>query len=429
VKPRLLVLNQYYWPGVEATANLLTDLCEALADEFDVRVVTGVLHGHEDEPREVQRNGVQIERVASTAYERSQLPRRAANYVTYLAGSLATALRGPRPDVVLCMTDPPMVGDIGLAAARRFDVPLVVISMDVFPEIAVELKRLENPAAVALLRALVGLYLERADRVVAIGETMRRRLEEKGTPPDRLVVIPNWVDTGAITPQPRDNEWARRNRLADRFVVMHSGNVGHAQDLDTLVRSTTFLRDLEDLNVLVIGFGARHDEMVRLARRLEAPIWFKPFQPRAELSQSLSTGDVHFVGLGRGLSGYVVPSRLYGILAAGRPVIVAADDESETAGVVREVGCGVVIPPGRPELLAGTIRELHQSREELDAMGARGREYVVAEADRSVAIGRYRALLRDVIGTPAPDAADGAGPATAAPPRPPRRAAPTARPR
>jgi glycosyltransferase involved in cell wall biosynthesis len=429
VKPRLLVLNQYYWPGVEATANLLTDLCEALADEFDVRVVTGLVRGQEGLPREVEHNGVRIERVLSTAYDRSELLHRGANYATYLGSSLATALRGPRPDVVLCMTDPPMVGDIGLAASRRFDAPLIVISMDVFPEIAVELKRLENPLAVGLLRSLVGLYLKRADRVVAIGETMRRRLEEKGTPADRLAVIPNWVDTSAITPQPRDNEWAKRNQLVDRFVVMHSGNVGHAQDLDTLVRSTTFLRDLDNLAVLIIGFGARHDEVEQLSRRLEAPIWFKPFQPRAELSQSLSTGDVHFVGLGRGLSGYVVPSRLYGILAAGRPVIVAADDDSETAHVVREVGCGVVIPSGRPELVAGTIRELRQSREELDAMGARGRDYVVAEADRSVAIGRYRALLREVIGTPAPDAADGAGPATEAPPRPPRRATPTARPR
>jgi glycosyltransferase involved in cell wall biosynthesis len=322
-----------------------------------------------------------------------------------------------------------MVGDIGLAAARRFDAPLVVISMDVFPEIAVELKRLESPAAVALLRSLVGLYLKRADRVVAIGETMRRRLEEKGTPPDRLVVIPNWVDTGAITPQPRDNEWARANHLDEPFVVMHSGNVGHAQDLDTLVRAKTFLRDLDDLQIVIVGYGARHDEVLDLNRRLDATVRFKPFQPREVLAQSLSSADVHFVGLGRGLSGYVVPSRLYGILAAGRPVIVAADDESETAHVVREVGCGVVIPPGRPELLAGTIRELRQSREELDAMGARGREYVVAEADRSVAIGRYRALLRDVIGTPAPDDADGGGPATEAPQRPPRRAAPTARPR
>jgi glycosyltransferase involved in cell wall biosynthesis len=398
-KPRLLVLNQYYWPGVEATANLLTDLCEALADEFDVRVVTGVLHGHEDEPRELVRNGVRIERVASTAYERSQLLRRAANYATYVAASLAAAVRGPRPDVVLCMTDPPMVGDVALAAARRFDAPLLVISMDVFPEIAVELKRLENPAVVGLLRGLVGLYLKRADRVVAIGETMRRRLEEKGTPPERLAVVPNWVDTTAIAPQPRDNPWARENHLEDGFVVMHSGNVGHAQDLDTLVRAATFLRDLDDVRVMIVGFGARYDEVLQLNRRLDAGVRFKPYQPREVLAQSLSSADVHFVGLGRGLSGYIVPSRLYGILAAGRPVIVAADDESETAHVVREVGCGVVIPPGRPELLAGAIRELRESRDELVAMGERGREYVVAEADRSVAIGRYRTLLRELAAT------------------------------
>jgi glycosyltransferase involved in cell wall biosynthesis len=399
-KPRLLVLNQYYWPGVEATANLLTELCEALADEFDVRVVTGLLYGHEDEPRLLVRNGVAIERVASTAYDRSQLIHRGANYLTYLGSSLAAALRGPRPDVVLCMTDPPMVGDVALAAARRFDVPLCVISMDVFPEIAVEVKRLENPLAVGLLRGLVGLYLRRADRVVAIGETMRRRLEEKGTRAERLVVIPNWVDTSAITPQPRANEWAGARHLDDKFVVMHSGNVGHAQNLDNLVRATTFLRDLEDFYAVVIGFGARHEETLALARRLAADrVWFLPYQPRKVLSESLSTASVHFVGLGKGLSGYVVPSRLYGILAAGRPVIVAADEESETARIVREVECGVVLPPGRPELLARTIRELREQPEELERMGARGREYVVAEADRDVAIARYRTLLRELTGT------------------------------
>jgi colanic acid biosynthesis glycosyl transferase WcaI len=338
--------------------------------------------------------------VLSTAYDRSELVHRGANYATYLASSLATALRGPRPDVVLCMTDPPMVGDVALAAARRFDAPLLVISMDVFPEIAVELKRLENPLAVGLLRSLVGLYLKRADRVVAIGETMRRRLEEKGTPTERLAVIPNWVDTNAITPQSRDNPWAREKQLVDRFVVMHSGNVGHAQNLDNLVRASTFLRDLDDLRVLIIGFGAQHAETVKLARRLDADkVSFKPYQPREVLAQSLSSADVHFIGLGRGLSGYVVPSRLYGILSAGRPVIVAADEESETANVVRTAKCGVVIPPGRPELLAHAIRELRENRGRLEEMGARGREYVVAEADRAVAIGRYRELLRELSAT------------------------------
>src|SRR5262249_5379522 len=101
-RPRLLVLNQYYWPGIEATAQLLTELCEALAEEIAVRVVTGILHGHEDEPRRVVHNGVEIVRVPSTSFERSKLFARASNYVTYLSLALLRGLRGPRPDVVLC---------------------------------------------------------------------------------------------------------------------------------------------------------------------------------------------------------------------------------------------------------------------------------------------------------------------------------------
>src|SRR5919197_6214650 len=153
------------------------------------------------------------------------------------------------------MTDPPIIADVALLVARRFGVPLVVISQDVFPEIAVELRRLDSPVLVGLLARLIGFYLRRADRVVAIGETMRRRLEAKGADPRRLRVIPNWVDTTAIEPLPQDNAWARRHGLAGRFVVMHSGNVGHAQNLDALVRAATFLRDLSDLAIVIVGEG------------------------------------------------------------------------------------------------------------------------------------------------------------------------------
>jgi len=399
-KPRLLVLNQYYWPGVEATAQLLAQLCEALANDFDVTVVTGRLLGHDELPAEDVHNGVRVVRVRSTAFERSELHRRAANYLSYLAESVAAALREPKPDLVLCMTDPPIVGDIGLVVARRFGVPLLVISQDVFPEIAVQLKRLENPVLVGVLRSLVGLYLHRADGIVAIGETMKQRLEAKGAASERITVIPNWVDTQAIVPQQRDNEWSRKRKLTDRFVVMHSGNVGHAQDLETLIRAATFLRDLEDLRIVIVGFGARYADMVELAKRLDLgeTVRFLPYQSRSVLSQSLSSADLHFVGLARGLSGFVVPSRLYGILAAGRPVIVGADPESETARIVSQVGCGIVLPPGRPELVARAIREAHDGLHDLEAMGAKGRMYVELEADREVAMGRYREVIRDLVG-------------------------------
>src|ERR671938_589808 len=395
-RPRVLVLNQYYWPGVEATAQLLSQLCRALAEEFEVTVVTGRLRDQDGTGR-LERDGVEIVRVPSTAFDRRRLVARAVNYLTYLGSSLGSAIGAKPPDVVLCMTDPPVIGDVALLVARRFGVPLVVISQDVFPEVAVELKRLENPIVVRLLRAAIGVYVRRADRIVAIGETMRVRLERKGADPRRIRVIPNWVDTQTLTPRERDNEWSREQELVDRFVVMHSGNVGHAQDLDSLVRAATFLRDLDDLVLLIIGMGARHAELVTLAELLEVDqVRFAYYQPRHWLPQSLSAADIHVVGLAPGLAGYVVPSRLYGILAVGRPVIAAADADSETAQVVERVGCGVVVPPGRPELIARAIRDAHDGRYDLEAMGARGREWVEREADRSVAVGRYRALLHEL---------------------------------
>ena len=151
-RPRLLVLNQYYWPGVEATAHLLSELCEALADEFDITVVTGMVA---TAPSRGDRRdaGVEIVRVDSTAYDRSRLSLRAVNYLTYLGLSLCEALRADRPDIVLCMTDPPVIADVALVVARRFGAPLVVVSQDVFPEVAVELKRLDNPALVEVAAA------------------------------------------------------------------------------------------------------------------------------------------------------------------------------------------------------------------------------------------------------------------------------------
>jgi colanic acid biosynthesis glycosyl transferase WcaI len=397
-RPRLLVFNQYYWPGVEATAHLLSELCAALAEEFDVTVVTGRVNEPGGEPGRTRHAGVEIVRVSSTAYDRSALHLRALNYLTYLTQSLRAGLGAERPDVVLCMTDPPIIADVALLVARRFGAPLVVVSQDVFPEIAVELKRLENRAVIELLRRAISGYLERADRIVAIGDTMRDRLERKGAPPERLRVIPNWVDSSVLTPQPRENEWAVEHDLADGFVVMHSGNVGYAQNLDALVRAATFLRDLDRLSIAIVGEGSRRAELVDLAKLLETDqVLFLPYQPRAVLPQSLSSADVHVVGLARGLSGYVVPSRLYGIMSVGRPVIVAADAASETAQLVSRVGCGVVLPPGRPELLAREIRRAYDGELDLEEMGRRGREYVAAEADRSVAVRRYRDLLLDLV--------------------------------
>ncbi len=343
-------------------------------------------------------DGVTVIRVRSTAFERRRLVLRALNYLTYFAMSGRAALGRKHPDVVLCMTDPPFIANLGLIVARTYRAPLVVVSQDVFPEVAVELGRLENPAVVWLLRKLIEFYLRRADRVVAIGETMRARLNAKGAPADRLRVIPNWVDTTALEPAERVNPWSRSNDLDGRFVVMHSGNIGHAQSLDALIQAASYMRDLERLAIVLIGGGARRAELIELAERLDVDaVTFMPYQPRDLLSQSLSAADIHVVGLAHGLSGYVVPSRLYGIMSVGRPVIVAADANSETAQVVQEAGCGVVVPPNDPPALTRAIRLAYSGELPLEEMGRAAREYVVREGDRTVAVERYRTLLRELV--------------------------------
>jgi colanic acid biosynthesis glycosyl transferase WcaI len=394
-KPHLLVLNQYYWPGVEATANLLTELCEALAEDYDVTVITGATRDHLPE-RDV-RNGVTIVRVHSTAYDRAQLSRRAANYFTYLFGAVREALRSRRPDVVVSMTDPPFIGAAAELVARRFRAPLLVVSQDVFPEIAVKLGRLRNPVVVGILRVVIASYLRHATRVVVIGDTMKKRVVEKGVDASRIRVISNWGDAERVTPQPRDNAWAHEHGLAGKFVVMHFGNVGHAQDLDTLIRATTLLRDLDDLVVPIVGVGARLEELKELAETLEADqVRFLPWQAYENRAAPISAAHVHVVGLARGLAGYIVPSRMWGVLAAGRPVIAAAEDESETAAVVRETGCGLVVPPGDSLRLAEAVRECHDGVHDLEEMGRRARAYAERETDRKIAVARYRHVLEEI---------------------------------
>ena len=232
------------------------------------------------------------------------------------------------------MTDPPVIADVALLVARRFRAPLVVVSQDVFPEVAVELKRLDNPALVRLLRAR-DAPLPRArrprrrdrrdDARAARGEGRRRATA--------IVVIPNWVDTTALEPRPRDNAWAREHELR-RQVRRHALRATSATRRTSTrsIRAATFLRDLDDLRIVADRRrrAPRRAEGAREAARGRAGR-FMGYQPRELLADSLSSADVHVVGLARGPSGYVVPSRLYGILAVGRPVIAAADGDSETA--------------------------------------------------------------------------------------------------
>ena len=401
---RILVLNQYFHPDRSATSQLLTELCEDLAEHHDVFVVTGRpsynAAGSTGSRGLVSREWhgrVRVARVWSTAFDRSHMGRRLTNYGTFLASSVAGAFAVRRPDVVVALTDPPPVGLIGALTAQLRGVPFVLVTKDIFPDVAIELGALRNPAAIRGLRFMRSTLFDSADRLVSIGRDMDRRLIAHGVPAWKIETIHDWSDGASVAPLDAPSSLRTELGWHDRFVVMHSGNVGLSQDLPTMLDAAEILRGRSDTLFAIVGDGASKAALVRSAadRRLDNVV-FLPLQDKAALSASLGAADVHLVGLRAGLAGYIVPSKVYGILAAGKPFIAAVERGSEPDLIVREHGCGVRVEPGDAEALAGAVLEMQDA--DLVSMGKRGREALETRFDRTIASRAYLDLLESTAG-------------------------------
>ena len=233
-----------------------------------------------------------------------------------------------------------------------------------------------------------------ADAVIALGDRMKRRLvEEKGAPADRVHVIHNWADCDAITPGPKDNAFARAHGLHDKFVLMHSGNVGLSQNLDLLIEAADRLLSRERLVIAIVGDGARRTPLEAMAaQRGLTNIRFFPYQPKELLHESFATADAFLVSLKPGLEGYIVPSKLYGILAAGRPFVAAVDPSCEVATIATEHACGIVAPPGDPAALVSAIAALHDDPSAARQMGENARRASWCY-DRRAAVRAYHDLF------------------------------------
>jgi len=410
--------NRSYYPDTTATGQLLTELCEGLVRDHGCRVTVvaglpllpsaaaGVATPSRAIVRREQHNNVAILRARGTRFPKTRFVGRAANYVTYFLSACVAGLRVGRPDVVVALTDPPIIGLAALLAARCFRVPFVMSFRDIFPEVARLLEDFQSEAVNRWLHRVTCFLARKADINVSLGKTMRRRLiEGKGADPGRTVIIPDWADCRAIAPAERDNPFSRDAGLSGRFVVMHSGNIGLSQGLEYLVHAAAKLRGYPDIRIVFVGEGAKKAVLVRQAEELRlSNVAFLPFTPQERLRESFAAADVFVVSLKRSLAGYIVPSKLYGILAAGRPYVAAVEAESEVAEISQRYNCGIVVPPEDSEALAGGILRVYRDRELARKMGENARRAAL-EFDRATHVRNYfelfERLTRERYGAPA----------------------------
>jgi colanic acid biosynthesis glycosyl transferase WcaI len=371
---RILLLNHYYPPDTSATAKMAQAVVAELCTKHEVTVLCGRPSYDPTERRawrlwHTERCGrVKIIRVGSTDYSRGQMKWRVVNYLSYVALGVPRALFVPC-DLVLAMTDPPFEGIVGAFVATLKGKPYVYNIRDLYPDMAVGGSIIQAGPMARLWEILHRWALRRVTRVVVLGEDMRRRVISKGVEDERVVVIRDGVDV----PQPSeaspeiDAEVVRAIRGEFRFVVVHAGNLGFYGAWETLI---TALRKLENdgIGLVFVGDGAQRTEIETIAAGCKN-VRFLPFFAANKIPSVLAAGDAHIITILRGLEGVVVPSKMYGILAAGRPIIAVAPAESDAAWLTTRIGCGVTADPDRAEDVAAKVLELSANPASAHAMG------------------------------------------------------------
>jgi colanic acid biosynthesis glycosyl transferase WcaI len=369
----ILLLNEYYPPDTSATAKMAAVVVSALSARHRVTVIAGrpCYDPTEVYPwrplRRERHNNLSIERVGSTAYPRFQMRRRVSNYLSY---SVLAALRALtiRADLVLCMTDPPFCGIVGAAVSKLTGRPCVYNIRDMYPDMAVGGDIVRPSFAIRRWEQMHRWALRQAARVIVLGDDMRDRIVAKGIDPARVIVVRDGVRRPSQAPA-ADNPINREIRNGFRFVALHAGNLGFYGAWDTLLAAAKRLENTAS-GIIFVGDGAQKERLMAAAHGTQA-VRFLPFRPASEISYVLSAGDIHIVTVKQGLEGVIVPSKLYGILAAGKPVLAVAPSTTDVARIVTEAGCGVVVDPSDPDGVAEAIQELAAQPERVAEMGRR----------------------------------------------------------
>ena len=402
---RILAINQFYHPDHAATSQLLTQLCEdlvAAGDEVTVIASRGAYLGGGGLPARETVSGVEVVRAWATSLGKGSITRRLGDYGSFWVSAVASAVAQRRPDVIVALTTPPMIAAGAAAVAAARGVPLVAWVQDVYPEVAVAFGVFPAQSPIARGFGLLARATHARSRFsVALSDGMAARLETQGQRRERIRVIQNWSDGEALRPLPQAARAFRAEHgLEGRFVAMYSGNIGVGHDVETLVAAARRLDGSRpDVRFVFVGEGGRREEAERLARGL-GNVRFLPHQPYESLAASLSAADVHLASLRTGLEGLLVPSKLYGVLAVGRPLFYVGPPACELARVIDRHDVGWAGRPGDASGLAEAIVRAANDPARVAAQGARARAVFLDCYDRPVATRRWRDVLAEAVSVP-----------------------------
>jgi colanic acid biosynthesis glycosyl transferase WcaI len=391
----VLLLNEYFPPDTAATAKNAALVAEALAERHRVTILAGRPSYDPVERhraylfRREEEGNLTIERVGSTSFSRLRMSGRLANYLSYLALAVPRAL-SRNPDVVVAMTDPPIEGIIGACIAKFLGRPFVYNIRDLYPDMALAGGILRSGFWSDMWEELHRRALRQAARVIVLGEDMRERIMKKGVDSARIVVI---RDAVALPEIPAASQAIVREIRADfRFVIVHAGNLGFYGAWEILLGAARMLES-QGIGLVFIGEGSMKKRLQDAARNCRS-IRFLPFFSASEIPAVMAAGDLQVVTIKRGLEGVVVPSKLYNILAYGRPVLAIATEQAEISRLVQRHDCGIAVDPDDATQVAHAIESLLKTPERLEHMSCQARA-LAKTYDKLSELGKFVSVIED----------------------------------